>query len=502
MKLNAKIKNVTIEIICLLYILLFVYAAVSKLLDFENFSVQIGQSPLLSAFAGFLYWLVPLLEIGIAVLLVLPALRVKGLIAALIMMVLFTTYIIIILNFSSFIPCSCGGVLEKLGWTEHLVFNLFFVLLALIGLYLSFDNENATTFPCKKFGIISLSSLLLGIVPVVVLFLLSEDIIHRHNNFVRRFPHHPITLEHQKDLGLNSYYLAGIDHENIYLGNVTAPLFIKALDFNLVKKFDTEIKLSKMDLPFRTPRIYVGSSMSYFIDGTIPVIFSGNKTDWKTEQHRTNAFFSLAVPIDSVTFAIRARDSKTNENVLGLLKISPPFTVRLSKDVLIKQLDGVFDTDGMLLYNEQLNKILYTYYYRNQFIVSDPQLEQKVIGKTIDTISKAQLKVSYISSKKTKTIAAPPLVVNKATATYGNYLFVHSGLMGRFEPEDTWKRSSVIDVYDLVKNTYAFSFYVPNRDKDKLSEFRVYQNRLIAQMGNYIMSYRLDTKLFDSSITK
>ena len=51
MKLSAPIKNGIIEIICLLYILLFVYAAVSKLLDFENFQVQLGQSPLLSAFA-------------------------------------------------------------------------------------------------------------------------------------------------------------------------------------------------------------------------------------------------------------------------------------------------------------------------------------------------------------------------------------------------------------------------------------------------------------------
>lgn len=502
MKLNSKIKNVIIETIYLLYVLLFVYAAVSKLLDFENFSVQIGQSPLLSAFAGILFWLVPLIEIGIAVLLMFPILRIKGLIAALIMMILFTTYIIIILNFSSFIPCSCGGILEKLGWTEHLVFNLFFVLLAIIGLYLSFEKENSRKDTFRKILITSITSLVLGIVPVIALFLLSEDIIHRHNNFVRRFPHHPITLEHQTDLGLNSFYLAGIDNENIYLGNVTAPLFIKALDFNLIKKFETEIKLSKMDLPFRTPRIHVSSSRSYFIDGTVPTIFSGTKKNWKTVQNRTNAFFSLAVPIDSVTFAIRARDSKTNENVLGLLEISPPFTVQLSKNALIKQVDGVFDTDGMLLYNEQLDKIIYTYYYRNQFIVSDTKLTQKVIGKTIDTISKAQLKVSYVSSKKRKTISAPPLTVNKATATYGNYLFVHSGLMGRFEPEDTWKRSSVIDVYDLVNNTYVFSFYVPNRDKDYLSEFLIHKDQLIALMGNYIMSYRMDTKLFDSSIAK
>jgi hypothetical protein len=33
-------------------IILFTYAAISKLIDFENFQTQLGQSPLLSAYAA------------------------------------------------------------------------------------------------------------------------------------------------------------------------------------------------------------------------------------------------------------------------------------------------------------------------------------------------------------------------------------------------------------------------------------------------------------------
>jgi hypothetical protein len=51
MRFNIKIQNLFLEFTCLLYIILFVYAAVSKLLDFENFQAQLGQSPLLSPFA-------------------------------------------------------------------------------------------------------------------------------------------------------------------------------------------------------------------------------------------------------------------------------------------------------------------------------------------------------------------------------------------------------------------------------------------------------------------
>ena len=52
-------KTMVIEIICALFIILFMYAALTKLLDYEKFRVQIGQSPLLTAFAGWIAWMVP-----------------------------------------------------------------------------------------------------------------------------------------------------------------------------------------------------------------------------------------------------------------------------------------------------------------------------------------------------------------------------------------------------------------------------------------------------------
>jgi len=127
-------RQTTVEGACLLYIVLFVYAAFSKLLEFENFRVQLAQSPLLSSFAGWLAWAVPLAELIIALSLLSSRFRLPGLFAGFSLMVMFTSYIFIMLNYSSFIPCSCGGILEKLGWTAHLWFNIAFVLLAIIGI--------------------------------------------------------------------------------------------------------------------------------------------------------------------------------------------------------------------------------------------------------------------------------------------------------------------------------------------------------------------------------
>ena len=135
-----KKKAIAIEIICFLFILLFTYAAVTKLMDYQKFTVQIGQSPMLTNYAGLLAWLVPISELVIAGMLAITRLRLAGLYAAFAVMVMFTAYIVAILQFSEKVPCSCGGVLEAMGWTEHLIFNIGFAILGFAGVILNISK--------------------------------------------------------------------------------------------------------------------------------------------------------------------------------------------------------------------------------------------------------------------------------------------------------------------------------------------------------------------------
>ncbi|WP_332243886.1 MauE/DoxX family redox-associated membrane protein [Flavivirga spongiicola] len=121
----------------------------SKLLVFDEFKIQIGQSAMLTPFVGIVAWVIPSLEILISLLILIPRFRLLGMYAAFSLMVMFTAYIFIILNFSNDIPCSCGGVLEKLGWTEHLTFNIAFVLLAFTGILIINGQKN---YPTPKFA--------------------------------------------------------------------------------------------------------------------------------------------------------------------------------------------------------------------------------------------------------------------------------------------------------------------------------------------------------------
>lgn len=129
------IRRFIVETVSFTFVLLFVYAAINKLMDVEKFKVQVGLSPLLTAISDLIVFGIPLLELVIAFILCFPKLRFVGLFCAFSLMTMFTAYIIAILKFSDFVPCSCGGILENLGWREHLVFNIALVVLAVAGIF-------------------------------------------------------------------------------------------------------------------------------------------------------------------------------------------------------------------------------------------------------------------------------------------------------------------------------------------------------------------------------
>src|SRR5690606_29433165 len=122
-------------------------------------------------------------ELIIALLLCFPKTTRLGLYLFLGMMTAFTVYIYLILNYSPFVPCSCGGILEKMGWMEHLWFNLITTIVAAaLILYKNTTKSNI---------LYTLGTIIISTGIVVLLFITSEHIMKRENPFVRRFlPHH------------------------------------------------------------------------------------------------------------------------------------------------------------------------------------------------------------------------------------------------------------------------------------------------------------------------
>jgi uncharacterized membrane protein YphA (DoxX/SURF4 family) len=147
-------KTTILDVIVILYVILFLYTAISKIMDYSIFKEQIATSPLLAPISKPIAWSLPWTEFLVTVFLVTPRWRLKGLIAAFTLMVLFTVYIIGILTFNKNIPCSCGGALEALSWGQHIVFNMLFIALAITGIILQIqikrENRNELLFIDKN----------------------------------------------------------------------------------------------------------------------------------------------------------------------------------------------------------------------------------------------------------------------------------------------------------------------------------------------------------------
>jgi hypothetical protein len=117
-----------------LLIMLWGYASFSKLADYGRFvaQMQLAPIPLMKHLAPVLGVTVPLAELALIGLLFSERFRKTGLWLSFLLLFSFTVYIAMMLLSGLRLPCTCGGLISKLGWRQHIIFNAFFMLISLL----------------------------------------------------------------------------------------------------------------------------------------------------------------------------------------------------------------------------------------------------------------------------------------------------------------------------------------------------------------------------------
>lgn len=296
---------------------------------------------------------------------------------------------------------------------------------------------------------------------------------------------------HSIDIKYNTFYIAGNSDGNIFLGNRKAALYVLKSD-TLLK--DTSSSIIRIDNKYFNNKgfykLSINNSHFSLANGFARSVLQGNVHDWKADSSKIfKPFFSQSVSISSNSMAFRMVSHETRENVLRKESIlSGPIT---NEKVLEKQIDGRFCTSGILQYNTFTKQIIYLYFYRNQILLLDTNLNLRGKIKTIDPIDTANFKVAYEPKQHATTFSSPPLLVNANYSVWKNLIFVQSRLMGKNEDELRFNRSSVMDVYDLTTQKYKYSFYVPKFRNLPMKDFKVIENNLFALAGNYLVRYTL-----------
>lgn len=424
----------------------------------------------------------------ICALLIFERTRTIGLYFSFTIMVLFTAYIYIILHYSEFVPCSCGGILERMDWNTHLIFNIGAVLLAGSALFI---KNNILNRSILKLSVLLIMISGLSILLLILLHQRSEHILHMENNFTRRFLKHPLDLDKRFNLKYNSYYFAGATKDSIYLGNTTSPFSIFTIDSNFKSIHEQRIIPDRYDFTFKSPKIIMQYPKYYLFDGTVPVIYQGEKgkSNVQTLSYKQTYFTQLK----NISFNSFAVVRYSQENAIQTLGLVFPFNDKAvieKPDVLEKVNDGVFDTDGKLLFDDISKKVVYVYTYKNKFIAMDQNLEKGKSFKTIDEITIPDIQVVQLKSGERK-MKKPPLIVNKSAFVHHGVLFIESQRLGKNENKSQVGKSITIDMYDLGEQKYLGSFYLPLMEGLKFNELWINDNHLYTLIGNELFRYRL-----------
>ncbi|WP_184549776.1 MauE/DoxX family redox-associated membrane protein [Mucilaginibacter sp. FT3.2] len=135
-------KKIIHTIVPFLLIILFTYAAASKLMDVNRFRSQLYLQPFSHGIADVLLYVLPTGELLLATMLCFNRTRFTGLLLSTLLMAAFTAYIsMILLHYWGKVPCSCGGILENMSWPVHLAFNWAFLLAGVTAIILQLSGN-------------------------------------------------------------------------------------------------------------------------------------------------------------------------------------------------------------------------------------------------------------------------------------------------------------------------------------------------------------------------
>jgi hypothetical protein len=296
------------------------------------------------------------------------------------------------------------------------------------------------------------------------------------NDFVRIFPPHAADLSETKYLGKN-VSIAGAFAKTIFLKDRSVSDAILSVNWSLEDTMRIQVK------GIADSEIFLDSPYFFLQSGHAAKLSRGHIEDWSidTTFGGIPGFTAIqAIPGNSVV--LRTIDLKRRKNVfVKSTELTAPH------DILETQVDGILCTDGHLQYSKVYSRLVYTYSYRNQFLVLDTNLHVILKGKTIDTTSVARIAVKEMDGKIT--MSKPPFIVNQDIAVSGKYLFVNSRLVARNESLKDADNNSVIDVYNILDGSYRFSFYIKNIDGARMRTFIVQDLSVFAIFPQRISRY-------------
>lgn len=128
--------NIIYGLLRIVMLLFWIYVGIDKVWQLHAFKIALQQQPVISPLAPILYWLLPIVEISLGLLLAFPSQKVQswGWKASILLISVFTVYTALgVLDVYEQKPCMCSSFLSNVSWNTHLVINSVILALSILG---------------------------------------------------------------------------------------------------------------------------------------------------------------------------------------------------------------------------------------------------------------------------------------------------------------------------------------------------------------------------------
>lgn len=340
----------------------------------------------------------------------------------------------------------------------------------------------------KKPTIILASLLVASFAIIALLAFLSKNININKNGFNRRLLTTTLQIRKQVTFPLQLNRMIGTRQGRLYFQGGAA-YNVYSTNFNLDS-------FTNRQLPIQ-PNIKLNSGIRMFLNGAhiylscknVPEIIDYNLDSETVHPYVCKNFYSKEVPFSKDQFIFRLIEDSSKDPVFIKLNVKNENS-RQVDHFSERNGEGNFPTDGILYFDSTTHLGCYTYFYQNGFICMDTNLNVTLKARTIDTITKRQIKVVHVGNSST--MKDPPRFVNMIADVSGGNLFLQSMLKADNEYPLDFEEHSTIDIYSLTTGAYKGSFYIPAFKGRKAYEFHIVGDRLVALYGKTVITYNLN----------
>ena len=152
-----KTRKIIVEVICFVLMMNWFYEGIYKVAYFQQFGFYITHAPLLRTVGGVLKYVIPLGEVGLALLFLVPKYRKAVLYSTIAVLMLYVFWIMSVYLFTGYIFWPYHALWEKPTWMQKMLVSLGMCWMAFISVALSeawFDRKKSLSYRINESAIV------------------------------------------------------------------------------------------------------------------------------------------------------------------------------------------------------------------------------------------------------------------------------------------------------------------------------------------------------------